>query len=190
MPQGAKVQRVPVGADKNLIANGALAVHVHGGSAPGEGFGIFVSNEAAEGSAALDVSLDFGKSTNLTVLGNDEDVMDVIVSVKPGDIVRAADLEPVVPSRNYRLEWMANWRGAQVDPLAAAKEVNSRLAITSDRIATQLEIEAGLTSFAPNEVNNALQTKPGAAFVDTFFPPVRASHVQFSDLFFPGPRRT
>ena len=91
MPQGAKVARVPAGADKNVIANGVLTIHVHGGNKPGEGFGIFVENQMTPGHRALEVTLDFSKSTNLEILNHPRG-MTVSVTVEAGEIVRAASL--------------------------------------------------------------------------------------------------
>ena len=170
-----RVQKPPLGAEKNVLANGTIAIYVAGGTKPGDGYHTFVANQAKIGSKVSHIKLDFGKSSNLMV--KDKIGMQVEDDIKPGECVLIADLEPQTTFRGYRLDWTVSWSNAIIDPVAAVEEVRKRLEVVTKRIKHEQQLEAKLpTSCDVPAIRQLLESQsPPVKFVDTSFPPCARS---------------
>ena len=156
-----------MGAEKNMLANGALAVYV----SQGNGYSIYLQNQAKFGTQALKIAVDFSKSSNLQLVG--QGGMRVSATVAPGQCIQAAELVPQTTLRGNRLQWTASWQGATVDPVDKMQELSSRLELVTKRIHAMQAVEKRLTAACDAaELRRALATAaPGTKYVDTSFPP-------------------
>ena len=170
-PPAASAQRSTLGSPPVL----ALYMDNTKGS-KGPGYTIHVENLTY---SKLNVTLNFSKSTNLTVAGAKWGAgMAVTSRIDPGKgPTPFAALDPKAPKKKFGVSYQASWIEAAPDPREVANERSQRGATVVKRIANQKALEKTLKSPDPDSLRAAL-TQPNVVqrfYVDTSFPPLGRS---------------
>ena len=90
--------QIPPGAQPTPLGDGMMFVHVATGK-PGEGFQVFVENKDA--GSRLEVTLNFGNSTNLSIKG--QRALQMKKLVQPNSVDAFCQLVPKYKSRGTKL---------------------------------------------------------------------------------------
>ena len=179
-PKAQRPAEPPPDAHKKELGDGLLAVYVSGGRSQDDPYYIFVQNTDRE--RPLELNLNFSASQNLVMTDGAHRPQGhrLSVVVKPESVSFAAQLEPQKASKHSELQWRANWRQLEPDPLEQERKLRTMQDATAKRIAQMVSVhkrllKAGKDPFDAETVRLAAETDGLESLVDIFFAPTARS---------------